>query len=208
MISQMKNDRVHYYDGPIYKRLVDRANIELRSIIAGYIDLQSKVIDIGCGTGALAFDLSKRCSFVFGIDTSSKMVTFAKERKQREEIDNVFFIHGGIDYLSKQSEKQFDYAVFSMSLHEMNHEERISMLTEAKRLSRKIIIADYLVPQTSILSNMRISFVEFIAGINHFRGYINFKKIGGIDGLIRRCGLKIIRDKINSSKTVRIVLAE
>lgn len=133
----MKNDKVHYYDGYIYRKLVDSANKQLRLIIAGEIKLLSSIIDIGCGTGALVFELAKYCSVVVGIDASSKMITFAEERKQKEKIKNVYFSHGGIDYLSRQSDKQFDYAVFSMSLHEMNHKERISMLLEAKRISKK-----------------------------------------------------------------------
>lgn len=204
----MESDKIHYYDGYIYWKLVDRANIELRSIIAGYIDPLSKVIDIGCGTGALVFELAKRCSVVFGIDASSKMIAFAEERKQKEKIMNVHFVHGGIDYLSKQSDKQFDYGVFSMSLHEMHYKDRFSMLTKAKRISKKIIIADFLVPQPSRLSGLRVLLIEFVAGINHFKGYLDFRRNNGIDNLVYDSNLNILSEKINSSKTVRIVVLE
>lgn len=65
-----------------------------------------------------------------------------------------------------------------------------------------------MIPQPSILSSISISFIEFIAGINHFKGYIDFKRSNGIDNLIYESNLKIVSDKINSSKTVRIVVAE
>jgi len=204
----MKNDKIHYYDGRIYEKFVDRANMELRLIIAGHIDPLSKVIDIGCGTGALVFELAKHCSVVIGIDASSKMIAFAEERRQKEKTKNVYFFHGGIDHLASQSDKQFDYAVFSMSLHEMNHKERVSMLLEAKRISKKIIIADFLVPQSSKISGLRVFLIEFIAGINHFKGYLDFRRTNGIDNLVYESNLKILSDKINSSKTVRIVVAE
>jgi len=204
----MKSDKVHYYDGYIYRKLVDSANKELRSIIAGEIKPLSRVIDIGCGTGALVSELAKYCSVVVGIDASSKMIAFAEEGKQKKEIKNMYFFHGGIDYLARQSNKQFDYAVFSMSLHEMNHKERISMLLEAKRISKKIIIADFLVPQSSRISGLRVFLIEFIAGINHFKGYMDFRRSNGIDDLVYESNLKILSDKINSSKTVRIVVLE
>lgn len=65
-----------------------------------------------------------------------------------------------------------------------------------------------MIPQPSILSSISISFIKFIAGINHFKGYIDFKRSNGIGNLIYESNLKIVSDKINSSKTVRIVVAE
>lgn len=170
----MSIDKPHYYDGKPYEILFDRALKEVRDIIIEQIEAGSTVVDIGCGTGALVFDLAEKRESVTGVELSSKMVEHAKRRQQSNGKNNVTFVHDDATSLHHFEDQQFDYLTISMALHEMPPELRVKVLNEAKRIAKKIIVADYVVPQPLSFAGIRTRVVEFLAGIEHFRGFRHF----------------------------------
>jgi ubiquinone/menaquinone biosynthesis C-methylase UbiE len=77
------------------------------------------VIDICCGTGELVFSLANKCDRVFGVDHSSKMITYAKKEKVKRGHTNVDFSHANAMNLSEFQKNEFDLSVLSLTLHEM-----------------------------------------------------------------------------------------
>lgn len=76
------------------------------------------VIDIGCGTGKYAVELSKISKSVTALDFSPKMLEFAKENAAREGVTNVEFLEmpweeADLDVLGWK--KRFDFAAAIMS---------------------------------------------------------------------------------------------
>lgn len=201
-------DKIHYYDGEIYRRIIDPNLSRLRQEILKNVLGSSKLIDIGCGTGALVIEASSMCDFAVGVDLSSKMIDLANRVKDERKIANVIFYHGGVEVLDKFGDKEFDFATFSMSLHEMREEERISFLKEAIRISKKVLIADYLIPAATFFSGLGVIFVEFVAGVNHFKNYLNFRKNGGIKYLVYRTGATIISKEVCSTIFEIVILTK
>ena len=204
----MSIDKPHYYDGKPYEILFDRALREVRDIIVGQIEAGSKVIDIGCGTGSLVFDLAEKCESVTGVELSSKMVNHAQRCQQKNGKRNVSFMHGDATSLPHFENQQFDYLTISMALHEMPPELRLKVLNEAKRIAKKIIIADYVVPQPLSFAGIIIHIVEFLAGIEHFRGFRDFQSNNGINQLLQNCQLSICGESTNQNGTIKVVVAE
>jgi ubiquinone/menaquinone biosynthesis C-methylase UbiE len=201
-------DKKHYYDGKPYEILFDRALKEVRNIIVEQIEPGSLVVDIACGTGSLVFDLAEKCKSVTGVELSSKMVEHAKHRQELNGKHNANFVHGDATSLPTFKDKEFDYLTISMVLHEMPSDLRLQVLSEAKRIAKKIIIADYVVPQSFSFAGIRIRIVEFLAGIDHFRGFRDFQKNNGIDYLLSESQLSIIFKEINKNGTIRVVVAQ
>lgn len=200
-------DKIHYYDGKFYKRIID-PNLEgLRKSIIRNIQNCSKAIDIGCGTGALAIELSKICNFVVGLDLSSKMIEIANKTKQEQSISNISFIHGGTEELKKFKDKEFDFATFSMSLHEMELGERVAILNEAFRISKYVLIADYLIPSLDFFSYLGVIFIEFVAGLNHFKNYLNYRGHGGVPYLTKITNAKVLKREIYSNIIEIVILS-
>lgn len=56
------------------------------------LNKNSKVLDIGCGTGRHLLEFSKLTPYVTGTDISSKMLNYAKEKLKN--ISQAKFIHG------------------------------------------------------------------------------------------------------------------
>ena len=91
------------------------------------------VLDIGCGNGALTFDIAKKAEKVIGIDLNKKNIEFAKEK----------FLAPNIEYIvgnavKELSDKKFDVIVLSNVLEHI--ENRIEFLNKIKTLTHKILI--------------------------------------------------------------------
>ncbi len=72
----------------------------------------SKVLDIGCGTGRHLLEFSKITSHITGTDISSRMLDYAKEKLKN--INEAKFIHGNwMKNFTK--EKEFDLVFASMT---------------------------------------------------------------------------------------------
>ncbi|MTI66154.1 MAG: class I SAM-dependent methyltransferase [Firmicutes bacterium] len=82
----------------------------------GYIDKESKILDIGCGPGKYSLKFKEKCRKVIGIDISNKMISKAKENalKNSKEIEfkKVFWEDVNLDKLDWVNE--FDLVFASM----------------------------------------------------------------------------------------------
>ncbi len=195
---EQNNDKKHWYDGKLYNYIIDPSTGGTRRIISSLIENDSRVIDIGCGTGSLAFYLSRKCRYVLGVELSKRMVDYANSMKEEKDISNVKFLNGDARRISELTKERFDYAVFSLSLHEMKSDTRAKALEEIKRVADKLIIYDYLVKEKTSFQGILNSIIEFIAGRDHFENYKTFLKENGIFGLLGKNGFEIEKTIINN----------
>ncbi|MBU3949065.1 MAG: class I SAM-dependent methyltransferase [Proteobacteria bacterium] len=204
----MNQDKSHYYDGKLYGIIFDYALKEIRDTIIAQIEPGSNLIDIGCGTGSLVFDLAKKCNSVTGVELSSKMFDYAKRRQLANKIQNIRFIHGDAANLPDFKDKQFDYATFSMAIHEMPPDLRVKVLLEAKRIAKKIIIADFAAPLPNNLMGIMTRIIEFSAGIDHFRCFLDYQKNHGTSPLLSICQLSVYKEFTIKYGAMKIVAAK
>lgn len=199
-------DKPHYYDGKLYARVIDPFLKEIRDLISANIESGSTVVDIGCGTGALVFDLAEKCASVTGVELSLKMVEHAKQRRTLTGKTNIFFEHGNASHLPQFRDSQFDYATISMALHEMPRDVRVQVLREAKRIAKTIIIADYAVPLPWNFAGIQMRMAEFFAGPEHFKGFRDVQRTNGIDLLLRECQLSMSHESLTKNQTIRVIV--
>lgn len=200
-------DKKHWYDGWFYARFIDPWGKEIRDNISNFIESNSVVIDVGCGTGALVFELSKKCKDVVGIELSLKMIRFANQLREKENISNVQFIHADAVRLSKTVKQRFDYAITSLVLHEMSDDDRIKAVNEMKSIAKKIIIADFTAPQPKNAWGILTTFAEFLGGFEHFNKYKSFITAGGIEGVIEKCVMEVEKEIVEKAGTYKVVKA-
>lgn len=199
-------DTKHWYDGLLYAIFYDPVEKEKRELISGFIEDNSTVIDIGCGTGALAFQLAKRCKRVIGVELSSKMFRFASKKKEEDNVSNVEFIQADATKLSEIIDQQFDYATLSLAFHEMFQDERVKILKEMKAVAKSVIISDYIAPLPKNHWGIIINFMElFFGGIPNFITFRSYISDRGIDGLLDVCGFGIEQEKLDWTKAYKVV---
>ena len=205
----MTENKNHWYDGWFYDRIIAPNQDQLFAQIKELIAPQSTVIDIGCGTGRLAFALGDHCASVLGIDLSKRNIGRAQILLKRVPNEKISFQHLNVSDARNGGDKPFDYAVLTYVIHEVNKEERIKLLKDASRVAEHIIIGDYQFPRPTGLSGFMSKTIEYLAGREHYRNYNTYMAEGGIRYLARESGLRIITEvKSRRSVDQLVILAK
>ena len=202
----MTQNKTHWYDGWFYDTIIAPSQDQLFGQIKNLIEPQSNVIDVGCGTGRLAFALADHCKSVFGIDLSKKNIVRANLILLRQPNENISFHHRNLSEIPTGRQPYFDYAVMTYVIHEVNDEERINLLIEMAQVSNKIIIGDYIVPRPKGYDGFISKTIEFLAGREHYRNYKTYMAKGGIQYLANKAGLKIIHEIKNQPSVSNIAI--
>lgn len=73
---------------PIYKYYVCKK----LSLIKKWINKESILLDVGCGSGAFATSLARDCRLIVGLDISPKMVEIGFLKAKKQGLDNTNFV--------------------------------------------------------------------------------------------------------------------
>ncbi|MFF2480447.1 class I SAM-dependent methyltransferase [Paenibacillus sp. NPDC058071] len=77
------------------------------------------VLDIGCGTGFLTYQLSKVCDRIIGVDLSNKSIQIAKEKFSTS--NTTYFLTSIEDYSISVTRSMFSLAVANMTLMDVKN---------------------------------------------------------------------------------------
>jgi len=189
-----RTPRSRLYDGSIYARLMDPWLAALHRIVAERVTPDSRVLDVGCGTGNLSFLMAPTAEEVVGVELSPAMVAWADQRRRREGFTNVSFILGdAVEAARRFPDRHFDAATMVLALHEMPAEARETLLREIARTAKKILVVDFRVPLPWTFAGLRNRLAELAAGPEHFRAFRDFNRRGGIPGIAESAGLRCRR---------------
>ena len=202
----MTENKHHWYDGWFYDRFIAPNQDKLFGQIKNLIQPDSRIIDIGCGTGRLEFILVDNCKSVLGIDLSKRNIERANLTLLDHPNEKISFKHNNLSEITGEEQTHFDYAVLTYVIHEVNEEERIYLLKEIATVADKIIIGDYLVPRPKGFGGFLSEVIEFIAGAEHYRNFKSYVAKGGIHYLAEKAGLKIIEEISNQPLSNHIAI--
>lgn len=202
----MTTNKNHWYDGWIYDTFIAPNQDSLFHKIKNYIEPNSKIIDVGCGTGRFSFLVTDKCEFVLGIDLSKRNIDRANLNLSKTPLENISFQHLNVNDLVQEGANLFDCAVLTYVIHEVDEADRVNLLTELSKIADKIIIGDYQVPMPKGLWNLLIKTVEFFAGTEHYRNFKSYVANGGIHYLASKAGLKINYEMKNNKPLRHIVV--
>ncbi len=202
--------RSRIYDGALFGLLIDPVNAGMHAFVAKQIERGASVVDVGCGTGALAFRLAGTAREVVGVELSPAMVAYANRRVAARGLGKVSFVVGdAATALAGRPDDAFDVATMVLVLHEMPADARVGVLREAARVARRVLCLDYSVPLPQSPTGWLFRGLEIAAGAEHFRGFRDFNARGGTAAIAAEAGLRhrrlrtIARDAIEVSELRR-----
>ncbi|TKJ30838.1 hypothetical protein CEE39_07870 [bacterium (candidate division B38) B3_B38] len=129
---------------------LDRAYERLISYIAN----GQKVLDIGCGTGALTIRAARKGARVKGIDVNSQMLEMAHKRAREAKLaQNIELCEMGVAELGSEESESYDAVMSGLCFSELTENELHYTLKEAKRILKPeglLLIADEVRPNSLI----------------------------------------------------------
>lgn len=185
-----RQPRDRFYDGKFYARFSDRQMAGLHARLAREAGQHDRVLDACCGTGGLTFRLAQHCKKVVGVDLSPANIQFAETRKREVGADNIEFLVRDVARIATHVSQPFDLVTVVMALHEMPAEARLPVLNELARVGRRVMVADFNIPMPWNRAGLRNRLIEFSSGPEHFRGFRDYSRRGGLDTLVASSDLE------------------
>jgi ubiquinone/menaquinone biosynthesis C-methylase UbiE len=134
----------------------------VREMLAGC----RSILDIGCGTGAMASALRDSGYQITGVDASLGMLRQAKNLLRSETTSCILSdVNGGLPFFAKG----FDVCLASYVAHGLKPPERFALYAEMRRLAGKIVIIHDYTDKRSLITD--------IAEWGEGGDYFNFIKV-------------------------------
>ncbi len=159
----------------------------------------NKVLDVCTGTGSQAYAFGRIGCHVTGIDISPDMLQVAK---RKNTCKNVKFQIADATSLPFE-DKQFAVAPISLALHDMPREVRPRVLEEMKRVSQRLVVADYHIPENKVERWFHVSFTACYE-LGYYRDFAK----QDLKGLLQQHGLKVIREGYGLINFIKIFVCE
>ncbi len=122
-----ENRRVHALENQLYlSRHPEQTNFFQNSIVEKTLDQicrdmgsNSKILDLGCGTGYLFLRFLRRGFDVTGLDLSNEMIQVLRNSVSENEKDRAHLNVGDVEEFFEKNQEEFDLVVFSAVLHHL-----------------------------------------------------------------------------------------
>jgi ubiquinone/menaquinone biosynthesis C-methylase UbiE len=177
-----------------YENVIDPWLKDVRRITPEFAGMQpgERVLDVCCGTGEQVFEYGRRGIMANGIDCSRDMLMVAMKNRQKHDSMGIHFRLADAANLPFPDD-YYDYASISFGLHDKENSLRDKVVAEMKRVVKpggSLIFTDFQAPLPRNIWAMLVRTVEFIAGGSHYRGFRDYIKNDGLDGLKQRHSLQ------------------
>lgn len=123
--------------------------------LASRVEPGQRVLDIGCGTGALALRAARRGARVRGIDVNPAMLEIAAQHARDEGLESrVEWAEIGVAELRREAPGSYDVVSSGLCFSELSQDELRYALAEARRLLRPgglLLVADEVRPRNPVI---------------------------------------------------------
>lgn len=119
--------------------------------LASHVERGQRVLDVGCGTGALTLRAAKRGAMVRGIDVNAQMLEIAGKRVKDAGLTAlVELLEMGVAELDTEEAGRYDAVMSGLCLSELSDDEVRYALSQVARILRPgglLLVADEIRPR-------------------------------------------------------------
>jgi len=147
----------YHSSNPIYKRLMSEFLKNLLAYISDNSNKQDiKILEIGCGEGYLAYELSKQKENISyqGIDLDTEIIELAQKNCKKAN-----FEVGSVYNLKKYQQNKYDYIIVSEVLEHLTEPEK-ALQEILKMQTKQFIFSVPNEPIWRILNMMRLKYLK------------------------------------------------
>ena len=124
---------------------------EVYNRLTSHIKKGQRILDLGCGTGALTLRAAQKGAKVKGIDINPQMLEIAqKQTIKKNLLKNVNLSEMGVAELGNEKLKSYDVVMSGLCFSELTESELIFTLKEVKRILKPgglLLVADEVRPK-------------------------------------------------------------
>jgi ubiquinone/menaquinone biosynthesis C-methylase UbiE len=122
--------------------------------LASHVEEGWRILDLGCGTGALTLRAAARGAWAKGIDVNPQMLEIARQRAEAAGLtDRVDFCEMGVAELDGEPADSYEAVMSGLCFSELTPDEVSYALGQARRILRPgglLLLADEVVPRSAI----------------------------------------------------------
>jgi demethylmenaquinone methyltransferase/2-methoxy-6-polyprenyl-1,4-benzoquinol methylase len=181
--------------------------------IAARLNEGDRVLDLGCGTGALVATLADKGVCVTGIDISPPMLSQAAQRVREEGLEELVALRemGAVDLDTAFPDGCFDAVVSTLVFSELSDDEIAYTLTECHRILAKrggLFVADEVMPDSRLgrvgtfVFRLPFTLAAFVLTQN------TTHRVARLDRRIEQAGFRISDTQGYLAGTLRLFVAE
>lgn len=116
-----------------------------------HIEPGQRVLDVGCGTGALALRAARKGARVKGIDVNAEMLEMARHRAREEHLERrVELVEQGVAELDREKSESYDVVTSGLCFSELSDDELTYTLNQVARILEPgglLLVADEVKPR-------------------------------------------------------------
>jgi demethylmenaquinone methyltransferase/2-methoxy-6-polyprenyl-1,4-benzoquinol methylase len=120
--------------------------------LASHVGAGQQVLDLGCGTGALALRAARRGARVKAVDVEPRMLEIARGRAREAGLEEALeLVEMGVAELGGEASARYDAVSCGLCLSELSPDERRFTLRQVARLLRPgglLLVADEVRPRS------------------------------------------------------------
>ena len=170
--------------------------------LTSHIKKGQRILDLGCGTGALTLRAAQKGAKVKGIDINPQMLEIAKKQAIKKNLlKNVNLSEMGVAELESEKSNDYDVVMSGLCFSELTESELIFTLKEINRILKPsgfLLVADEVRPK-SILKRILNELLRFpLAIITYLITQTTVHAIDNLTEKIKESGLLIESARLNN----------
>jgi ubiquinone/menaquinone biosynthesis C-methylase UbiE len=164
--------------------------------LAGHIERGQRVLDLGCGTGALALRAARRGAHVKGIDVNAEMLAIAAQHTREAGLEKrVELAEMGVAELDREKPESYDAVTSGLCFSELSDDEIAYTLEQVMRILKPgglLLVADEVKARGLAARIIRALVRAPLAALTYIVTQQTTHPIADLPGKLAGAGLQVI----------------